>query len=544
MGAARRTVAFRVDASREIGTGHVMRCLALADGLHDDGADAIFVCREHEGHLIAAIAERGYRVIALPSARHHEPAHEQVLPYSGWLGADWHTDADETVEALRETRLDWLVVDHYAIDARWEERVRSVADRILVIDDLANRPHTCDALLDQNLVAGAAERYQHLVPPRTRVMTGPAYALLRQEYQLLRSQAAPRRGPVRRVLVSFGGVDQHGLTLVAVQALLAIKDAAFEVDVVLSAAASDYDSIAHLVANRPEFRLHDRVASLAPMMLAADLMIGSSGTTSWERLCLGLPAIVVTAAENQRASAEELDRRGLVRWLGDADKATEAALRAALGEIMTTGLDGEWSRRCSLVVDGGGIDRVRTVLGAHRDMPLCIRAAGSADEALLLEWANDPLTRRQGFNAAAISADGHRTWFRQRLARPAECVICIAQTEAGIPLGQVRFERRDGKWEISYALSPVFRGVGLGRPMLRAAIARFRGDHPDASLFALVKLHNVASRRIFEALGFHERPGRRDHHLFERDFREQNDSHRTQRDRAPRPSVHHRRDVG
>ncbi|GGA40939.1 UDP-2,4-diacetamido-2,4,6-trideoxy-beta-L-altropyranose hydrolase [Pelagibacterium lentulum] len=515
-----KTVVFRVDASYEIGTGHVMRCLALADGLTNEGADAVFVCREHEGHLFALIEERGFRVLGLPAPRERWTRDEPAPAHAIWLGTDWRTDADETIKALDNIRPDWLVVDHYAIDARWEEQLRSISGHILAIDDLADRPHACDALVDQNLVANVRARYKDHVPDGTTLMLGPDYALLRPEYLSLREQAAPRSGPIRRVLVSFGGVDRRGLTRATVEALLAMDDHDFEVDIVLSASSPDYASMEHELAKRAGFRLHDRVPSLAPMMVAADIMIGACGTTSWERLCLGLPAIVVTVADNQNAIAEELNRQGLARWIGDANGEIGDALRAVLAEIFDAGLDPSWSRRCLEVVDGKGVQRVCAVLGAHRNMPLGIRDAHPNDEALLLEWANDPETRRNAFNPKAITPEEHHTWFQNRLGRPADCALYIAETETGVPVGQVRFERHDDQWEISYALAPIFRGRGLGRPMLVRAIAHLRRERPGVSLFGQVKPENMASRKIFEALEFAGRAAGPDRYVFERNFKE------------------------
>lgn len=515
-----KTIAFRVDASFAMGTGHVMRCLALAEGLKSDGVDIVFVCRKHTGHMLGVIESRGFRTIGLQApttnwtATGAQPAHAQ------WLGVDWQTDADDTIAALDCMRLDWLIVDHYALDARWEQRVAGLASRIAVIDDLADRPHACHILIDQNLVSGTRERYMELVPEGAALLLGPYYALLQPDYRHFRADARPRGGSIRRILVSFGGVDSLGLTAMAVDALLAEHNGELEVDIVLSAQAPDYVRIEQKIVGLAHFRLHDRVPSLAGLMLRADLMIGAGGTTSWERLCLGLPAVVITMAENQRPIAEELARRGLVRWLGDASQATVTMLRTELAALFRHGLDANWSEKCLSIVDGRGVERVSTVLGANRDMPIVIRNAMADDEALLLEWANDPQTRQNAFNPQAISAQAHHDWFTKRLNRPDHCVLFIAETESGIPIGQIRFEREGLEWEISYALAPMFRGVGLGRPMLDRAIQHLRGQRPVISLLGQVKIDNPASSKIFTALGFRRRQASPDRYIFERSFRE------------------------
>ena len=502
MGSGCKTVAFRVDSSLKIGAGHVMRCLALADGMKDMGAEAVFVCREHEGNLSKLIAERGFRVLGLAAPEDHWTLDEPARPYAEWLGTDWQTDADQTIKALGGIYPDWLIVDHYALDARWEKRLRAVSGRILVIDDLADRKHACDALVDPSLLPRVGGRYEDLVPDRAVQMLGPDYALLRSEYRDLREQVAPRKGFIRRVLVSFGGVDQQGLTRMAVEALMTLDGHEFEAEVVLRSTAPDYSALEQKIATRENFRLHDGVPNLAPMMASADLMVGACGTTSWERLCLGLPAIVVTVADNQRAIAEELAGRKLIRWLGDAKAVTASALQAALVSVFEMGLDVHWSLRCFGVVDGRGVERVCAVLGAHPDMPLVIRQAEQRDEALLLEWVNDAQTRQSAFNARPISYIEHKEWFQGRLSNPRQCRIYIAETTLGVPVGQVRFDEHPDGWHIDYALAPQFRGFRLGTNLLAIAIERLRNETSAQTLVADVLSENVGSIRVLEKLNF------------------------------------------
>ncbi len=155
-------VVFRADASLNIGSGHVMRCLTLANALRESGASCFFVCREHPGNLLELIREQGFEAIGLPLPKTFESLHgkhsSSRLTYAGWLGDSWQRDAEQTLAALNGELADWLVVDHYALDSAWEESLRPACRRLLVIDDLADRDHRCDLLLDQNLVAKMAER--------------------------------------------------------------------------------------------------------------------------------------------------------------------------------------------------------------------------------------------------------------------------------------------------------------------------------------------------------------------------------------------------
>jgi len=505
MSAGALEIVVRADASSSIGTGHVMRCLTLAKTLARSGHRVRFVCREHKGNLNDLLESAGFAVARLPGDTDGDPAEP---------GAGWERDAAQTLDAFSDGKVDWLIVDHYRLDRRWQRRLRANVGKILVIDDLADRPHDCDVLLDQNFAVDATERYATRIDRKTTLLLGPSYALLGPDYAALRPRTKARCGAPRRVLVSFGGVDPLGMTMRTVEALLSLQDVDLEADIVLTSTSDDYRRIAAMITGRSNIRLHDRVASLAPFMLEADVAIGAGGSTHWERMCFGLPTLVVTVADNQRAIAQALAGEGLIRWLGDAEDVGVEEIRAAIETLVQDGLDPEWSIRCMALVDGRGADRVSAVLEAGPESVLVARHADLGDEDLLLEWANDPVTRANGYNPNPIARDDHVRWYRSRLGNKAGCRFHVVETASGVPIGTVRFDDRGGEWEISYAVAPAFRARGLGRPMLRAALRTFDGG--TAAIIGQVKPDNAASRRIFESLGFALRAGDADRLVFER----------------------------
>jgi UDP-2,4-diacetamido-2,4,6-trideoxy-beta-L-altropyranose hydrolase len=510
-------VVIRVDASTTIGSGHVMRCLSLAERLKQENADVRFVCRELDGHLCGLIEDRGFSLERLPTPA-SEANHAEGGPmHAAWLGVSWEDDAAQTSASISHLAPPhWIVVDHYALDARWERHFRAKGIKIMAVDDLADRLHDCDILLDQNLVAHQSERYLGKTPERCTLLLGPTYALLDSEYARLRPRASPREGQPHRVLVSFGGIDTYFMSEKVVNALIALDRGDVEADIVLSSTSPQFQRIESIIKGFPNLRLHDRVTSLAPLMLAADLAIGASGTSNWERLCLGLPTLVVTVADNQRPVAEELSRRGLVHWLGDADLVDQSRMQSALEDVLDAGLSVTWSEKCLEIVDGRGAARACAVLLAEPGMSLSVRHAALQDEAMLLDWANDRATRENAFNPKPIPAQEHREWFRARLRQPDCCAFYIVETTSGIPLGQVRFDRRSDEWEISYSVAPLFRGRGVGRSMLEEAIRHLLKCHGNVFLFGQVKLANSASRRIFESLNFSTRVGGLDRIIYER----------------------------
>lgn len=344
-------VYIRVDASVVIGAGHVMRCLTLADQLRRRGAQVSFLCREFPGNLCNLIVAKGYRVWRLPFSPDTAVTAEQ----NTWLGADWRQDAQEVRALLARHPVDWLVVDHYAIDRRWEVAVRDVARRIMVIDDLANRVHDCDILLDQNLFRDMEKRYDGLVPERCRRLLGPRYALLRPEFWVVRRHVAPRDGIVRRLLVFFGGSDPTNETAKALAAIKILGRPDLSVDVVTGTINPRQDEIKRLCAALPGVNFHCQVADMATLMARSDLALGAGGTATWERCCLGLPALTVVVAANQAEVTAALTEVGAVYNLGWHEQVTPQGVADALTQVMAApALLRHMSRQAFAVMSGGG----------------------------------------------------------------------------------------------------------------------------------------------------------------------------------------------
>ena len=354
-------VAFRTDASTRMGTGHVMRCLVLAEALRARGAHAEFICREHQGHLIATLREHAFPVARLPAPSSAGDAGKEN--YAAWLGVSPLEDAEQTMQALPVDDPDWIVVDHYGLDIEWETRVRARAGRMLVIDDLADRPHDCDALLDQNYATAGGRRHAGLVPERCDLLMGPRYALLAPEYESYRRTQPPRDGRVRRVLVYFGGADPSNMTGQALAALSAPAFRHLAVDLVIGTNHPHREALEAEAAARPDTCMHGTRPHLADLMVRADLAIGAGGVTTWERMCLALPSLVVGIAENQRPTNEALAAAGLIQYVGDVRSVGAVEIRDALTSLIE---DRERLARLSsrgrILVDGRGTSRVTDVL--------------------------------------------------------------------------------------------------------------------------------------------------------------------------------------
>lgn len=309
-------IVIRVDSSVIIGSGHVMRCLTLADELKHRGANVIFICREHTGHLTRLIENKGYKVELLPRTEIEYISSANDVAHAAWLGVPLHQDADDTIMALKRIKPSWLIVDHYAIDNRWETKLRPFVNKIMVIDDLADRPHDCDLLLDQNLYQALETRYDNLVSQSCNKLLGPKYALLRSEFASARKKLRQRDGYVKRLLVFFGGVDPTNETEKTLQALIGNIDHQIEVDVVVGSGNIHKEQIHNLCSAQNGFIFHCQVNNMAELMASADLSIGGGGATTWERCFLGLPSITIVVAENQLEASLAVEKAGAAWNLG------------------------------------------------------------------------------------------------------------------------------------------------------------------------------------------------------------------------------------
>jgi UDP-2,4-diacetamido-2,4,6-trideoxy-beta-L-altropyranose hydrolase len=335
-------VVFRVDASVRMGTGHIMRCLTLAQELQQRGVQVRFICGDHLGNLIDWLQGKGIAVTVLSKAS----------------GIDVATDAEQTISALSVDRPDWMVVDHYGLDIEWEQRLRPFVGRILVIDDHTGRRHDCDALLDQNYADEDGQRYDGLLPDDCRMLLGPSFALLRKEFSELR-QKVRRRECLENVLVFFTGGDDQGETLKAMRGV-EIFGQVKRVDVVVGRLSPHNDAIKSK-CDELDWGFHCQVDYMPTIISKADLVIGAGGSSNWERCALGVPALVAILADNQATIAQDLDSAGVVINLGWAHSLTPDDYAQALKAFDLRRLS-DMSDKALKIIDAVGASRVADAL--------------------------------------------------------------------------------------------------------------------------------------------------------------------------------------
>lgn len=351
-------IAFRTDASLQIGTGHVMRCLTLADAMRKRGVQSTFMCRQHDGHLLSVIKLRGHTATVLPPTD-DEFSTSAVPTHAEWLGTDWASDAIQTRQALGTQVVDWLVVDHYALDSRWELALRPHTRRIMVIDDLADRPHDCDLLLDQNL-GRQVKDYVGLISNHTHTMIGPAYALLRPEFSEWRDHSLQRRAQpkLKHLLITMGGVDMANATGQVLDALIRCElPTDLRITVVMGAVAPWLLHVQAKAAAMPRpTQVLVGVKNMAQLMADSDLCIGAAGSTSWERCCLGLPALQMSLAVNQNEINTALELAESVLTV-PAEK-LQAELPSVFTQLTKPDVLSSLSKNAAVICDGLGAFKI------------------------------------------------------------------------------------------------------------------------------------------------------------------------------------------
>lgn len=454
-------VAIRVDASEHIGSGHLVRCATLAEALVQRGAEVLFLCRRLPDAQHHFLSERGYEVRMLPAREASGTIDD--LSHATWLGTTQDIDASDTLAAMNGRQADWMIVDHYALDFRWESAMRHSARRIMVIDDLADRIHDCDVLLDQNLHDAARDRYAALVPPHCRLLLGPRYALLRKEFEVLASSARAQMEEVRRLLVFFGGVDANNLTGQVLDVLPKILSRSVGVDVVIGAAHPARTAIEQLCTGQG-FTCHVQTARMAQLMSAADLAIGAGGTATWERACAGLPTLVFTTAANQVEQVDSAARAALLCAPDVPGSIQEAVLLHLPPLLSNIRLRRALSVAGMRAVDGRGTARVCRALGFSM---VQIREACLSDADALFAWRNHADIRAVSRHPAPIERAPHEHWLATVLADASRHLL-IGECD-GVAVGVVRFDIDGDEAEVSIYRVPGAVSPATGGDLLAAA---------------------------------------------------------------------------
>ena len=493
-------VAIRADASIDMGSGHVMRCLTLADELAQRGATIQFICREHKGHLRQLIQERGYTVSLLPLA--DKLIAPSMPAHSHWIGAHWQQDAEQSIATIKDN-VDWLIVDHYGLDARWHKQLRERAEKIMVIDDLADRELDCDLLLDQTLDRRQTEYRKLLDKDSCTVLTGSQYTLLREQFIAARLQKLSANKTVsdkiNNLLISMGSNDTDNLSLQLLSLLQSI-DYSGKVDIVLSSQAPHLGSLQKYAAKNTNVQLLCDVSQMAELINRADLIIGAAGTSNWERCCLGTPSIIFILASNQRAIATAMQKHQAAKVVDACTDNWQLHFQQIFNHLLGRKVRAELARNSQSICDGTGTRLVAQHLTTpciRDNKPVTLRKAQADDVDIMFEWQCEPQIRRFARNSNPPEWEAHQIWFTNKLLDP-RCfffVIEHSRTAAGV----VRLDWQYGlQYEVSILIAPLYQKCGLAS----AALALLRSTLAEIDILAFVKSDNQPSRQLFTKAGY------------------------------------------
>lgn len=482
-------VLIRADASPTIGSGHVARCLTLARVLRAQGSHVAFACRRLPGHRLDALNAEGFETFALPD---HYPAEDPQQAIESML--PWQADIDALALRLEgHAGFDWIIADHYGLDHHWQTAARRWAPRIAAVDDLATRCYSVDLLLNQNL-SGLTADYAPLLPEGCRLLLGPCYAMLREEFNCPAIEIKPR---ARRVLVNFGGFDAAMQTH---HAMLALADfTELEVDFVAGAENPAWAQMQALAETRPHWRLHSFVSDFHRRMTEADLFIGAGGGTSWERAALGLPTLCIAVSNNQQANGEVMAAAGAHVFMGACEQVGVEQLRNAIGFVVDNYyLRQSLAERSRQMVDGRGALRVAAALAGA---VLKLRMVTQDDAQLLFDGRNAEAVRCWSLDRGVIEWPQHLNWLKASLRNP-QRLLLIAEADDG-PVGVLRYDVRGFEAEVSIYLLEGRFGLGWGRALLAGGDAFVSAHWPQLrAITAQVLPSNRPSLNVFRDAGF------------------------------------------
>ena len=486
-------IIIRADASIHIGSGHVMRCLVLAEALQEKAHNVSFVCRSQQGDMINFIQERGFDVFSLGEIT---PAiqPQSSADYLGWLQCSIEEDASDFLLKIKSA--DIVITDHYAIGEEWQLIVRKQLDcRIMAIDDL-ERVHDADLVLDQTL-----GRTEYSYPDIKRALTGSEYALLNPNFSIYREQAYQRIAPQGnvKILVSMGGIDSPNATLAVLDQLSTLDN--IEVTVLLNPRAPHYANVSKFCQTTLNIKQIDFVNDMARIMLEHDVAIGAPGTTSWERACLGLPSIIIPLAENQLSISKALVKAqsAIIVDLNDIESCLLDSLQLLLSNWCS------YYQENLKLCDGLGLYRLLLEIDNLNEIPkhgYRLLNAAEHDLELIYQWQCHPQTRKYALNPEPPSWEGHVKWMKNKIACCNQDYFYLIQdTVTNTKVGVVRLDRLSvNEYLISIFISPDFYGKGIGI----SAVKLLDTLHPNITIRATVLEENKASQQLFKKAKYHK----------------------------------------
>lgn len=491
-------VAIRTDASATIGTGHLRRCLSLAEAMLDLGCVRITLLTRRLDEVASRVLEGEenlmVRWLDAPDGQATIET-DGTPPHHFWAGVPWRQDADETVEILRDNAVDWLIIDHYAFDARWHEAVREGLNcRMLVVDDLADRPLGPDLLVDPNWDPDHAGKYAGRLVRESALLGGTRLALLSRGYRDARRHEF--RDTVSSIGIFMGGTDPGNVSATVLRACREVAGFKGTIEIAATRANPNLSALRAACDRWPDTRLLVDQRDLSEFFARHDIQVGAGGGATWERCCIGAPSILLAFAANQASIVRQLGELGVVLPVANLDPQDIGTAVHSLIEDPAT--RASMADRCRALVDGWGCVRVALWLTRSR---LTLRAAKPEDAVRVFPWRNAEVTRQYFRNPEPIDLDSHRQWWSDSLRSPARHLLMAAVGHQDV--GVIRFDTDETDAEVSLYVAPELTGLGLGVAMLETGRQWVAENLPAVrTLSANVSPKNRRSARAFGVAGY------------------------------------------
>jgi UDP-2,4-diacetamido-2,4,6-trideoxy-beta-L-altropyranose hydrolase len=460
-----------------MGTGHVMRCLAVAQAWQDGGGESVFAMAESTPAVDRRLQEEGMRIAPIVAS------------------AGTSDDATQTWQLAGKNGATWIVVDGYNFGSEYQRAIKAAGFKLLFVDDNVHAETYCaDLVLNQNIHARASlygARHSS-----THLLLGPRYAMLRREFRQWRNWRREIPASGRKILVTMGGSDPNNLTAKVIEAVGQLSRPGVDT-IVLAGGSNPHVHLIEASIPKESMRLITDAIDVPEWMTWADVAVAGAGTTFWEMCFLGLPGILLVLAENQEGVAAAAERMGVASSLGKGEGVSASAIADKLMELLNSrearASQSDAGRR---LVDGRGAERVVAFLSG-----LQLRRTLESDCEVFWEWANDPEVRAASFRCKPISWESHAEWFRTKLADP-NAILYTVTNKDHAPVGELRYQIEGKRAVLSISLGAHLRGRGFGRKMLAVGSERFFQDSEVESIEAYVKPSNQASLRLFAGAGF------------------------------------------
>lgn len=477
----------RADANARIGTGHIMRCLALAQAWQDEGGKVVFISSCESKDLCGRINAEGFDIVLLDNA-YPDPS-DIIFTINTVNRFITHHPASNT----------WIVVDGYHFDSNYQKSIKAAGYRLLCLDDYGHADHYCaDIVLNQNVYADKLF-YTHR-EPNTQLLLGTRYVLLRREFKKWKGWQRRIPGIARKILVTVGGGDQDNVTLKIIQALKQIDVLGLEANIIVGPTNPHLEALRTSVRFDYNLKLLTNISDMSELMAWADLAVAAGGSTSWELAFMGLPSLVMVVADNQSNVVKGLRDHRLAIDIGCNKDIRSEDITKSLNELINNHMKrreiSEIGRRC---VDGSGSARVVNALYREEIM---LREATVEDCTQIWEWANDPAVRASSFLSEYIPIEEHKHWFYRKIDN-SKCFLFVGLNSTNTPIGQVRFDlNNDNEADVDVSVSRKYRGKGYGTELIRKGVQVLFQKTTVRAIHAFIKQENDASIQAFSKAGF------------------------------------------